>query len=297
MAKLAAIGLLFLAGVLLRRAGWLEARHGAALLRLVANVGLPALIVGAVGSVPLERGLLALPASAAAVMLAVGVLARLSARVLRLERPATGALVVSAMAMNLAFVFPFVYLAWGAEALAHTVVFDAGNAITQWTVVYLLAAHYGRRAAHLSAVLGRLLRAPPFLAIVAALLLNPLLPESADAFLGALRIAGQGITLLVVLAIGLLFEARRIAAPPVITAVVLRCGAGAALGALVAGAIGLDTALASVVVVGSAAPVGFSAVVMAEREQLDVGLAAAAVSLSALVALAAIPAILVGLAA
>ena len=226
MTKLAAIALLFLAGVLLRRLGWLDARHGTRLLRIVATLGLPALIIGTVGRVPMEAKLLALPASAAAVMLAVGVLARAAARLLGLDRPATGALIVSAMAMNLAFVFPFVFLAWGPEALTRTVVFDAGNAVTQWTLVYLLAARYGGHAADARAVMGRLARAPPFLAIVAALLVNRFAPPEAAGPLDVLRIAGQAVTLLVVPAMGLLFEARRIAAPEVVAAVALRCGAG-----------------------------------------------------------------------
>jgi malate permease and related proteins len=292
MAKLAAIALLFLAGVLLRRLGWLDARHGARLLRIVATLGLPALIIGTVGRVPMEAKLLALPASAAAVMLAVGVLARAAARLLGLDRPATGALIVSAMAMNLAFVFPFVFLAWGPEALTRTVVFDAGNAVTQWTLVYLLAARYGGHAADAWAVVGRLARAPPFLAIVAALLVNRFAPTEAAGPLDVLRITGQVVTLLVVPAMGLLFEVRRIAAPEVVAAVALRCGAGAAAGALIARAFDFEPAFAAVAIVGSAAPVGFSAVVMAEREGLDIGLAVAAASLSALCALLAIPALL-----
>ena len=96
MAKLAVIALLFLAGVLLRRIGWLDARHGTRLLRIVATIGLPALIIGTVGRVPLEPALLALPASAVAVMLVVDVLARATAYLLGLDRPATGALVVGA---------------------------------------------------------------------------------------------------------------------------------------------------------------------------------------------------------
>jgi len=51
MAKLAVIALLFVAGILLRRIGWLDARHGVRMLRIVANIGLPALIIGAIGSV------------------------------------------------------------------------------------------------------------------------------------------------------------------------------------------------------------------------------------------------------
>jgi len=289
MAKLAVIALLFLTGILLRRIGWLDARHGVRMLRIVANIGLPALIIGAIGSVPRQPGLLALPASAVGVMLIVGVLAAVTARLLGLARRSAGALVVSAMAMNLAFVFPFVFIAWGPEALARTVVFDAGNAVTQWTLVYLLAARYGGHATGVREILGRVVRAPPFVAIAVALLVNVLAPPGAASALDSLRIAGQLITLLVVPAMGLLFEPRRIAAPEVLSAVALRCGAGAAVGALIAFALDFDRAIAAITVVGSAAPVAFSSVVIAEREGLDVGLAIAAASLSALLAMAGIP--------
>jgi predicted permease len=292
MAKLAVIALLFLTGVLLRRIGWLEARHGVRMLRIVANVGLPALIIGAIGGVPREPALLVLPASAVAVMVIVGVLAALTARLLGLGRPSAGALVVSAMAMNLAVVFAFVFIAWGPEALARTVVFDAGNAVTQWTLVYFLAARYGGHATGVGEILGRVVRAPPFVAIVVALLVNVLAPPGVAGALDVLRIAGQLVTLLVVPAMGLLFERRRIATPGVLSAVALRCGAGAAVGALIASALDFDRAIAAITVVGSAAPVAFSSVVMAEREGLDVGLAIAAASLSALLAMAGIPILL-----
>jgi predicted permease len=292
MAKLAVIALLFLAGVLLRRLGWLDARHASRMLRLVATVGLPALIIGAIGRVPMEPALLALPASAAVVMLTLGVLAAGVARLLGLDRPATGALIVSAMAMNLAIVFPFVFLAWGPEALTRTVIYDAGNAVTQWTVVYLLAVRFGRRVANARKVLSRLASAPPFIAILVALAVNRLAPPEAADLLDGLRIAGQIVTLLVLPAMGLLFEGRRIAAPEVVAAVALRCGAGAAVGALIALAFDFAEPIAAVTIVGSAAPVAFSAIVMAEREGLDVGLAVAAASLSALGSMVTLPALL-----
>lgn len=294
MSKLGLIALLFLAGVLLRRLGWLDARHGTRLLRIVASVGLPALIIGTLGRLPLVPALLALPATAALVMLIVGMLALAATRLLDLARPTAGALIVSAMAMNLAFVFPFVFLTWGPDGLARTVVFDAGNAVMQWTVVYLLAARYGGHATNLGAVLARLLRAPPFVAIMVAIPINLLTSANvhAGAFLDALRITGQVVALLMVPAMGLLFDPSRIGTAPVVVAVVLRCGAGAAAGALLALASSLDARSAAVVIVGSAAPVAFSSVVMAEREGLDVGLAVAAASLSALAALLVIPGLL-----
>jgi hypothetical protein len=292
MAKLAAIALLFLAGVLLRRFGGLDARHASLMLRIVATVGLPALIIGAIGRVPMDPALLVLPASAAVVMMAVGVLAAGSARLLGLDRPSTGAMIVSAMAMNLAVVFPFVFVAWGPQALIRTVIYDAGNAITQWTLVYMLAVRFGGHAANASAVLRRLAGAPPFVAIVVALFVNRLAPPAADGVLDGLRIVGQIVTLLVLPAMGLLFEPRRIAAPEVLATVALRCGVGAAVGALIALAFDFAAPIAAVTVVGSAAPVAFSAIVMAERERLDVGLAVAAASLSVLVAMIVLPILL-----
>jgi predicted permease len=292
MAKLGLIALLFLAGVVLRRLGWLDARHASRLLRIVTTVGLPALIIGAIGRVPMDPVLLALPASAAVVMLTIGVLAAGAARLLELDRPATGALIVSAMAMNLAVVFPFVFLAWGPEALTRTVIYDAGNAVMQWTVVYLLAVRFGGHAADVRKLLGRLASAPPFLAILVAIAVNRLAPPTVGGVLDGLRIVGQLVTLLVLPAMGLLFEPRRIGAPEVMAAVALRCGAGAAIGALIALAFGFAAPIAAVTTVGSAAPVAFSAIVMAEREGLDVGLAVAAASLSAVVAIVALPALL-----
>jgi hypothetical protein len=58
MSNLAAIALLFLTGVMLRRLRWLEARHAAHLLRVVVNVGLPALVIGTLSRVRIDAALL-----------------------------------------------------------------------------------------------------------------------------------------------------------------------------------------------------------------------------------------------
>ncbi len=261
----------------------------------MVNVGLPALIMGTLSRVRIDAELLVLPLIASLVMVIAGTSARAAALFLKGPRPTQGALVVSAMAMNLAFVFPFVLLAWGPEALANTVIFDIGNAVTQWTLVYFVAARYGGGVAHVRPALLRVALAPPFVAILAAIAVNRLAPPVWPSIFDALRLVGQALTLLVVLAVGLLFEARRIAAREVLVAVSLRCGLGLVTGTLLAYAFGLDRSLAAVAIVGCAAPVGFGAVVMAERERLDVGLAAAAVSLSGLVALILLPALLLTL--
>lgn len=292
MLQVAAIALLFLAGVLLRQRAWLGVRHGSWLLRLVFNVGLPALILGSLSRAQLEPALVRLPLIACTVMLTVGAAAAVLARVLRLARPTAGALIVSAMAMNLAFVFPLVLALRGSEALARIVVFDIGNAVTQGTIVNLAAAHFGRHAAHFGAALRRVVTSPPFIAVVAAMLINHYELPVHQVLLRGLQILGQAIALLVVLAMGLLFEARHLTSRPVLATVSLRCGGGLAVAALAVVVSGTEFPIASLALVGSAGPIGLGALAMAEREGLDLTLTVAAASLSGLVALVLVPALL-----
>ena len=65
---------LFIAGLVARRLGWLAPRHAGLMLRLVITVGLPALFIADVSRIPLRADLIALPASALAIMLLTMVL-------------------------------------------------------------------------------------------------------------------------------------------------------------------------------------------------------------------------------
>jgi predicted permease len=292
MTTLAAIALLFALGMYLRQRHSLAPRHGSALLRAVLNFGIPALIIGSVSRTPLDPALIRLPLVAAGIALTVGSLARAAAWHLQLSRPQAGALIVSAMCMNLAFVFPMVFAAWGNDALARTLIFDAGNAIMTWSVVYFIATRYGGRALRVGAALRRVALTPPLVAVVAALLINALSVPVPIGLLDGLRLGGQLITLLVVFAMGVLFEPRNLLARPVIAAVLLRCGAGLLLGSGLAIALGLAPSLTAIAAIGGAAPVGFSAVVMADREGLDLGIAVGAASLSAVVGVLLLPTLL-----
>jgi hypothetical protein len=86
------------------------------------------------------------------------------------------------------------------------------------------------------------------------------------------------------LAMGLLVSARGMRRPEVWTAVVLRSGLGGVVGLLLGYAFGLQGTAAAIAVVGGAAPVGFTAVVLAARENLDLDLAATAAAISVFLA-------------
>jgi len=66
----------------------------------------------------------------------------------------------------------------------------------------------------------------------------------------------------------------------VIAAVVLRSGLGALLGVGLAWLFHLDGAAAAIAIIGAAAPIGFTSVVLSAREGLDLDLAASAAAIS-----------------
>jgi len=130
---------------------------------------------------------------------------------------------------------------------------------------------------------------PPLWGLIVALAINVSgyrLPIPVTDVLG---IGGRAILLLAVLAVGILFDARRLRSVPVAVAILLRIVLGLLLAALFVEIFGLTGMTRSVVLIASAAPIGFSVMVIANRESLDRELAASAASLSALLALVYVP--------
>ena len=79
---------------------------------------------------------------------------------------------------------------------------------------------------------------------------------------------------------GLLVSARGLRRPEVWSAVVLRSGLGLVCGLALGWLLGLEDGMARVVALGSAAPIGFTAVVLSAREGLDIELTASAAAIS-----------------
>jgi predicted permease len=158
--------------------------------------------------------------------------------------------------------------------------FDMGHALLVWTVTTVVACKYGGHADDIPVLLKRTLAAPPLLAMILALVSNLAgVPVPRPWLEGALFI-GQLLILLVPLAMGLLVSARGMRRPEVIVAVVLRSGLGAILGLMFAWAFQLSGTAAAIAIIGAAAPIGFTAVVLSAREGLDLDLAASAAAIS-----------------
>ena len=80
---------LFVAGFLARRLGWLQPAHAGHMLKLVVNVGLPALFLADVSRIPLRADLISLPVCAVLIIVVTLVVSLLAGRAL--EAAAAGA--------------------------------------------------------------------------------------------------------------------------------------------------------------------------------------------------------------
>jgi predicted permease len=278
--RLAAVAALFFLGVFARRMSWAGEKQGRALLTFVFNVGLPILIFGALAGVPLAREHALLPVAAICVSLAGWGAAAFVARRFGLPRTGEGAMVLCAMAINNSMIYPFAALSLGAAAFSQLVMFDMGHAVLVWTVTTIVACKYGGHADDIPVLLKRTLAAPALWVLFVALTLNLAQAPIPRDLLHTILVVGQWLILLVPLAMGLLVSARGLRRPEVIASVALRSGFGFCVGLLLVWVFGLTGTGAAIALIGAAAPIGFTAVVLSAREGLDLDLAASAAAVS-----------------
>jgi len=278
--RLAAVAALFFLGVAARRAGLGGAAQGRWLLNFVFNIGLPILIFGALTGVPLAREHALLPVTAICVSLAGWGAAAFAARRFGLPKTGEGAMALCSMSINNSMIYPFAALSLGAAAFSQLVMFDMGHAILVWTVTTVAACKYGGHADDIPVLLKRTLSAPPLWVLFIALGLNVGGVPIPKEWLHAILLVGQAMILLVPLAMGLLVSAQGLRRPEVWTAVVMRSGFGALVGFALGRLFGLQGSAAAIAIVGGAAPIGFTAVVLSAREGLDLDLAATAAAIS-----------------
>ncbi len=278
--RLAAVAALFFVGIVSRRAGLAGEKQGRALLAFVFNVGLPILIFGALAGVELRREHALLPVAAICVSLAGWGAAAIVARRFGLPRTGEGAMVMCAMSLNNSMIYPFAALSLRAAADTQLVAIEMGHALLVWTVTTVIACKYGGHADDIPVLLKRTLLAPPLWVLFISLALNVGSAPIPRNVLHAVLLVGQFAILAVPLAMGLLVSARGLRRPEVITAVALRSGFGVLVGLALVWLFGLGGSGAAIAIIGSAAPIGFTAVVLSSREGLDLDLAASAAAVS-----------------
>lgn len=152
----------------------------------VIRVALPALVVAKIGTIDLGRSVLVPTASAWVAMASCALVVVLVARCASWDRSVTGALLMVAVLGNTSFLgLGMVEGTLGADHLVSAVAYDQpGTFLALATWGSWVASRWGSGESGLSPVVRKLVRFPPFLALMAAVLVRPFgLPGVAvDAF-------------------------------------------------------------------------------------------------------------------
>ncbi|MBX5484790.1 MAG: AEC family transporter [Myxococcaceae bacterium] len=162
-------------GILARRSRMFPAQTPEVLNSVILNVALPALVLRVLHDVPVTPSLFA-----AASMLWLQFLLSLTvfwllARFTSLERGTAGALILTAGLSNTAYVgLPVIEAVLGHEALGVAVFVDQiGSFLVMASLGIAAAAAFSGRSAHPRTIALKVLRFPPFIALVVAFLLRP----------------------------------------------------------------------------------------------------------------------------
>lgn len=288
--KIAPVLLTFALGVLLRRGGIFNKSNADLFLKLFFYVAAPALFLRAVPSLDLSIDLIAIPLSAVAIDFSIYGLAWLVGKRLDLERHTLGAFIIGAVIMNTGFLYPFALSVYGPEGMAIASLFDFGHASVAFSFIYINACRYGRGNDHTAALLFRkFISAPPLIALFAGLLLNLTNAQLPVVIAEFVNILSGLVTPLMMIPLGIYFEARIYRARPLVTAIILRMIGGFGVGLACTLIFDLQGLVRTMVLLLSAAPTGIMALTFSSMEELDGDMAASIVSYSTMIGLILTP--------
>lgn len=279
-------------GMLLKRTGIGEKAHGDFLLRFVFFVTLPLLILTTVPQIELTGSKAMLPLVNVAVnVICIGVM-YLLARRQRLEKAQFGAALVNAGIHNNSFMFPFILAVFGQAGFADAILLDLGNALWMATVVYLIAFYYGGAQHDRWTMLKRILKSPLIWSLAISLMLSLTRMPVPTRILTIITPLAQMTAPLILVALGLYFSLKLSNVAVALQIVGVRMGVGVLAGLLLATLLGAQGTTFAVIVVCSAAPIGFNALTYCSLAKLDAELSASAVSLALIAGLIGIPLLL-----
>jgi len=279
----------FALGIAIRKAGIAERIHGEFLLRFVFFVTLPLLILTSVSAITFTADKAILPFLNIGVNLSCLGAALLLGRLRKLDKATIGTMIVSTSIVNNSFMFPFTLAVYGQSGFADSVLWDFGNALMMSTVVYAAAFHYGGAQHQRWTMLMRILKSPLVWCLVLSVILSLTHTPIPPGIGKIITPLAQMTAPLILIALGIFttFKIHRIGLA--LQTVGIRMVFGLLCGLLLATAAGLEGTTFKVVVLCSAAPIGFNALTYCSMAKLDTELGASAVSLSIIAGLVYIP--------
>jgi malate permease and related proteins len=291
--KIVPIILTFFLGILVRRIGLLKKDDGHLLLKLVLSVTLPALQILSILRLQLTYSLFFIPLIAQLIIFIIYFVSLGTGRLLKLPKGTMGSFLVGTMIMNTGFSLPFFYAAFGQEGFARASLFDVGNSLLIFTFIYYNAIKFGEHGKHHDKVDWiKFLKLPPLWGLVIGItirLLHVQVPELGQNFLS---LVGNPTTPLIMISLGLFFEPKLKNLDKALIAIFIRMVGGLGLGILLSSLFGLEGMNRTIVIASASTPIGFNTLIFATLEGMDKEFAATCVSLSILIAIFYLPAVI-----
>ena len=263
---------LILAGTILRRAGIVRAEDGEVFVRVVIYITMPALVFLILMRADLEGSLVLVPLIALVAHVILILVALTASRLMRLNRPSTGAMIVASAVGNTGFFgVPLIANSGPGFSPLAAVMFDTfATGLITWTSTVAIGSAYGTATEGAKVdwhQVGRALLLPPNWFLAAGLLLNLAGVREADipeAIVKPLQIASGAVLPLVMIYVGMMLAPKGIGRvwPQVATVVMTRLVLAGVIGFALAWAVGLRGDVLHTVVLMSAMPTAIMSLVI-----------------------------------
>jgi len=263
--------IIFFLGVILRFSNLLKQEDADIFLKIVFYVSLPALILDNIPAVEINLNYFLLPIICSLIIIISFLVSSLVVRYQKFEAKTQGVFIIGTMILNLGFNVPFVLGAYGQEGFARATFFDIGNILLVLSLTYYIAQKYGASNGEeeVSFLNKKLLTSPPLIALAIGVILNftGITFDTNVNYL--LDLLGGLLTPLLMLSIGIYFNPKLKRIFPVTQVILTRMGLGLILGIMFTLLLGLDDLSNKIIIISSAAPVGFNTLTYASLEELD----------------------------
>lgn len=289
--KLLPIIIFFFAGYALKKKGVFSSDQGTLLLRVVFYLCLPAISFATFSRIELSIERIYPLITAAFIILGNFAVTRLYASKLLGKSKSSSVIILSTIILNTSLILPFAQAKWGEEGTGNVLLFDIVHVTMVFTFSYWVAMRYGNERAGRVPV-GKILRLPPLWGIFTGLLVNIAGIPVPEFIYEITAISSKSLVLLMMTALGLFFEFRVKHIKVVVVTLLQRSIGGLALGYIITWLLGVSGAERQILLLISAAPVGFNTLMLSDLEELDMELAAELVGMSTLMAVLILPVVL-----
>lgn len=289
LVKLLPVILIFALGYFLKCIKVFKKEDADLFLKVVFYIASPALIILSITKIILQLNFILLPVSAALIVFFTSALSFWIGKLLKLQKTTFGTFIVGTTIMNLGFISPFIIAAYGQEGLARLSLFDFANGLLSFTFVYFIACKFSPKNDGRKTIIKKFIASPPIWALFIAIILNFAkieIPIIVDTYLQQL---GNLTVPLIMLSLGIYFNPKFVKNISVFSAVFIRMLIGLIFGFILVKLFNFQGLNRSIVLIASAAPVGYNTLTFSSLENLDKEFAVSIVSCSILIGIILIP--------